>query len=146
VFVCPYKHLACFVWTNRVQIYPGVHSCTLPRPLLEGQAGILIITSLVTVTEFQLLLLTTSPLFPLVFNVLTVNKDKYTWPTLFTELYHSFIWYAGSYMFRGTCAIFRDLLMSTWVTWKQKRLGCWSCTVMVGSLCALIVAHGCRNM
>jgi hypothetical protein len=40
------------------------------------------------------------------------------WPTLCTELYHSFIWYTGSYIFRHPCAIFRELLISSWLTWK----------------------------
>jgi hypothetical protein len=34
--------------------------------------------------------------------------------------YHSFIWYAGSYMFRYPCAIFMELLISVWVTWKAE--------------------------
>jgi hypothetical protein len=54
---------------------------------------------------------------------------EYNWPTLCTD-YHSFIWYAGSYMFRHPCAIFRELLMSLWVAWRQKWLCCLSCHVM----------------
>jgi hypothetical protein len=57
-------------------------------------------------------------------------KIEYNWPTLCT-VYHSFIWYAGSYMFRHPCAIFRELLTSLLVTWRQKCLCCLSCTVNV---------------
>jgi hypothetical protein len=58
------------------------------------------------------------------------------WPTLCIELNHSFIWYAGSCMLRHPCAIFMELLMSSWVTWKQKCLCCLSYTVNVVDLCA----------
>jgi hypothetical protein len=58
-------------------------------------------------------------------------------------IYHSFIWYAGSYMFRHPCDIFRELLMSLWVTWRQKWLCCLSCTVNVVGLCALVVVVSC---
>jgi hypothetical protein len=60
------------------------------------------------------------------------NRDLMSdWPSPCTELHPSFIWYAGSYMFRHSCAIFRELFMSSWVTWKQKRLCRLSCTVNV---------------
>jgi hypothetical protein len=53
----------------------------------------------------------------------TVYKHFYTaeynWPTLCTDC-HPFIWYADSYMFRHPCAIFRELLMSLWVTCKAE--------------------------
>jgi hypothetical protein len=61
---------------------------------------------------------------------------EYNWPILCTELNHSFIWYAGSYVFRHPCAIFMELLMSLWVTWKLKCLCCLSYAVNVGGLCA----------
>jgi hypothetical protein len=54
-----------------------------------------------------------------------------------------FIRYARSYMFRHPCAIFRELLMSLWVTWRQNWLCCLSCTVNVGGLCALVVVVSC---
>jgi hypothetical protein len=68
------------------------------------------------------------------------------WPTLCTELYYSFIWYAGSYMFRHPCCIFREILMSSWVTWKQKSLCCFSYTVSVVDLCALVVVVPCAQL
>jgi hypothetical protein len=70
-------------------------------------------------------------------HISTNSKVEYNWPTLCTELCYSFIWYAGSYMFRHPCAIFRELLMSSWVTWKQKRLCFLWYTVSVVGLCAL---------
>jgi hypothetical protein len=46
-------------------------------------------------------------------------------------------------MFRHPCAICRELLMSLWVTWRQKWLCYLSCTVNVGALCALVVVVLC---
>jgi hypothetical protein len=81
---------------------------------------------------------------------------EYNWPTQGTELYYSFIWYAGSYMFRHPCAIFRELLMSSWFSWKQKCWWCLSNNKQHKRFCfqvthedmrsSLKMAHGCRNM
>jgi hypothetical protein len=49
-------------------------------------------------------------------------QGEYDCPTLCTELNHSFIWYAGCYMFRRPYAILSEFPMSSWVTWKQKWL------------------------
>jgi hypothetical protein len=46
-------------------------------------------------------------------------------------------------MFRHPCVIFRELLMSLWVTWRQKWFCCLSCTVDVVGLCTLVVVVWC---
>ena len=55
-----------------------------------------------------------------------------------TELYHSFIQYTGSYMFRQWSAIIRELLGFVWVTWNADRIGGISYNVrIVVCLCGL---------
>jgi hypothetical protein len=60
---------------------------------------------------------------------------EYTRPTLGIS-YYSFIYYAGFYMFRHLCAIFRERPLSLWVTWKSEMVVSSGCTVNVGGLCA----------
>jgi hypothetical protein len=54
----------------------------------------------------------------------------------YTELYHSFIQYTGSYIFRQWTAIIRELLGFVWVTWNADRIGGISYNVCLCGLCA----------
>jgi hypothetical protein len=53
-----------------------------------------------------------------------------------TELYHSFIQYTGSYMFRQWSAVIRELLRFVWDTWNAGRMGGISYNVWLRDLCA----------
>jgi hypothetical protein len=65
-----------------------------------------------------------------------VSKHKQL--TLCTELYHFFIQYTGSYMFRQQSAIIRELLRSVWVTWNAEQISGISYKVCLCGLCGSV--------
>jgi hypothetical protein len=100
----PKKLSACMSWRLAISIYKVIQLFLGDFPCLYVNRSI--IYHYTNIYQYRL-------------NVRTVHCFIESNLTTLCSDYHSFIRYAGSYMFRHPCAIFRELLISLWVTWRQ---------------------------